>query len=69
MSIYRCLLIRSAAQVRYMKDNKFGGAFVWALDLDDFANQFCAEGNHPLLGHLRNLLDIGKSDVSVKEQT
>uniref|UniRef100_A0A4W5QGB9 chitinase n=1 Tax=Hucho hucho TaxID=62062 RepID=A0A4W5QGB9_9TELE len=45
-------------KVRYMKDNKFGGAFVWALDLDDFANQFCAEGNHPLLGHLRNLLDI-----------
>ncbi|XP_070965110.1 acidic mammalian chitinase-like [Oncorhynchus clarkii lewisi] len=45
-------------KVRYMKDNRFGGAFVWALDLDDFANQFCAEGNHPLLGHLRKLLDI-----------
>uniref|UniRef100_A0A4W5QWK3 chitinase n=1 Tax=Hucho hucho TaxID=62062 RepID=A0A4W5QWK3_9TELE len=51
-------------KVRYMKDNKFGGAFVWALDLDDFANQFCAEGNHPLLGHLRNLLDIGNEPTT-----
>ncbi|XP_051967375.1 acidic mammalian chitinase-like [Xyrauchen texanus] len=45
-------------KVRYLKEKKFGGAFVWALDLDDFAGQFCGEGNHPLMGHLRNLLDI-----------
>ncbi|XP_051529370.1 acidic mammalian chitinase-like [Myxocyprinus asiaticus] len=45
-------------KVRYLKDKKFGGAFVWALDLDDFAGQFCRQGNHPLMVHLRNLLDI-----------
>ncbi|XP_031582683.2 acidic mammalian chitinase-like [Oreochromis aureus] len=45
-------------KVRYLKDQKFGGAFVWALDLDDFAGKFCAEGAHPLLSHLRSLLDI-----------
>ncbi|XP_005951822.1 acidic mammalian chitinase [Haplochromis burtoni] len=45
-------------KVRYLKDQKFGGAFVWALDLDDFAGKFCGEGPHPLLSHLRNLLEI-----------
>ncbi|XP_037620980.1 acidic mammalian chitinase-like [Sebastes umbrosus] len=43
-------------KVRYLQQNNFGGAFVWALDLDDFAGRFCGEGNHPLLGHLRKLL-------------
>jgi len=45
-------------KVQYLQDNKFGGAFVWALDLDDFAGQFCGEGVHPLLAHLRTLLDV-----------
>ncbi|XP_069007104.1 chitotriosidase-1-like [Embiotoca jacksoni] len=45
-------------KVRYLQEQKFGGAFVWALDLDDFAGRFCGQGNHPLMAHLRKLLNI-----------
>lgn len=47
------------SQVQYLKQNRFGGAFVWSLDLDDFKGEFCGEGNYTLISHLRSLLASG----------
>lgn len=46
-------------KARYLKDNMYGGAFIWALDLDDFAGHFCGQGKYPLIGHLHYLLASG----------
>lgn len=51
--------ITNIPQAQYLKNNKYGGAFVWSLDLDDFAGQFCGQGNYPLIGFLRSLLNSG----------
>uniref|UniRef100_A0A665TBE2 chitinase n=1 Tax=Echeneis naucrates TaxID=173247 RepID=A0A665TBE2_ECHNA len=47
---------RENIDVNFLKENYFGAAFVWSLDLDDFNGQFCKQGKHPLVSHLRSLL-------------
>ncbi|XP_077369020.1 acidic mammalian chitinase-like isoform X1 [Festucalex cinctus] len=53
-------------KTQYLKDEHFGGAFVWALDLDDFAGHFCGQGSYPLISYLRSLLN---SDVKPPQST
>ncbi|KAM9785962.1 acidic mammalian chitinase-like [Neosynchiropus ocellatus] len=43
-------------KVAYMKEKRFGGAFIWALDLDDFKGKFCGDGDFTLIKYLRTLL-------------
>ncbi|KAK7915801.1 hypothetical protein WMY93_011562 [Mugilogobius chulae] len=43
------------AKVAHIADN-FGGACVWALDLDDYTGQFCKAGINPFISYLKSKL-------------
>ncbi|XP_060913382.1 chitotriosidase-1-like [Labrus mixtus] len=48
-----------STKINYLRANKFGGAFVWSLDLDDFRGEFCNQGKCPFVSQLHNLLVPG----------
>ncbi|TRY98309.1 hypothetical protein DNTS_022311 [Danionella cerebrum] len=48
-------------KIKYLKEHGFGGAFVWALDLDDFSGHFCGQGNYPLVNSLKQSLILAGS--------
>lgn len=42
----------------WLKENNFGGAMVWTIDLDDFTGTFCHEGKYPLISTLKKGLGL-----------
>ncbi|XP_078403890.1 chitinase-3-like protein 1 [Cetorhinus maximus] len=48
-------------KAQWVKDNNFGGAVVWALNLDDYDGTRCDEGFSPLTNTLKSILGIDGS--------
>ncbi|XP_005991782.2 acidic mammalian chitinase-like [Latimeria chalumnae] len=56
-------------KVEWLKRNGFGGAVVWALDLDDFSNSFCKEGPYPLITTIKTQLNPVNPTTSTAHTT
>uniref|UniRef100_A0A8C5UZP9 Acidic mammalian chitinase n=1 Tax=Microcebus murinus TaxID=30608 RepID=A0A8C5UZP9_MICMU len=55
-------------KAQWLKQNNFGGAMVWALDLDDFTGTFCNQGKFPLISALRNALGLQNASCKAPAQ-
>ncbi|XP_004620151.2 acidic mammalian chitinase [Sorex araneus] len=56
------------AKADWLKKNNFGGAMVWAIDLDDFTGNFCNQGKYPLINTLKDALGLRSASCKAPDQ-
>uniref|UniRef100_A0A8D2KZV3 GH18 domain-containing protein n=1 Tax=Varanus komodoensis TaxID=61221 RepID=A0A8D2KZV3_VARKO len=49
-------------KVQFLKREKYGGAMIWTLGMDDFSGMFCGEGAYVLVNKLKDILENGDNN-------
>ncbi|XP_030725201.2 acidic mammalian chitinase [Globicephala melas] len=56
-------------KAEWLKQNNFGGAMVWAIDMDDFTGTFCNQGKFPLINTLKDVLGLKSASCTTSTQS
>ncbi|XP_052588176.1 acidic mammalian chitinase [Peromyscus californicus insignis] len=56
-----------SVKAQWLKQNNFGGAMIWAIDLDDFTGSFCDQGKFPLTSALNKALGVPTASCSAPD--
>ncbi|KAL1772419.1 acidic mammalian chitinase-like [Sigmodon hispidus] len=54
-------------KAHWLKKNSFGGAMIWAIDMDDFTGSFCGQGTFPLTSTLKKILKVHSPSCKVSD--